>query len=116
MNVKIRVSKPFKRQFKRLQKKYFSLTNDLEKLTEELKLNPELGIPLGKNLFKLRLAIQSKKGGKSGGARVITHLETILSFDLESQNQKIITLVTIYDKSEIGNISAKEIELILKDL
>ncbi len=33
-----------------------------------------MGIPLGKNCYKIRLKISSKNSGKSGGARIITHV------------------------------------------
>lgn len=57
--------------------------------------------------FKIRLAIGSKGKGKPGGARVITHLEVI---------DKIVYLITIYDKSEQSNITDKEIQDFIKDL
>ena len=43
-------------------------------LIGELKRNPLMGIPLGKNCYKIRLKISSKNSGKSGGARIITHV------------------------------------------
>ncbi|MDX1919215.1 MAG: hypothetical protein SFU25_00605 [Candidatus Caenarcaniphilales bacterium] len=45
----------------------FMFFNDLEKV-------PNLGTFLGNNCYKIRLSIKSKSKGKSGGARVITHL------------------------------------------
>lgn len=46
------------------------------------------------------MAIASKGKGKSGGARVITYNLQQLSSD-----EIIITLMTIYDKGEISNVS-----------
>ena len=46
----------------------------MEILIGELKRNPLMGIPLGKNCYKIRLKISSKNSGKSGGARIITHV------------------------------------------
>jgi mRNA-degrading endonuclease RelE of RelBE toxin-antitoxin system len=46
----------------------------VEILIGELKRNPLMGIPLGKNCYKIRLKISSKNSGKSGGARIITHV------------------------------------------
>ena len=42
----------FKRDYKRLAKKYASLDSDMKELVEELKENPTLGTPLGNDAFK----------------------------------------------------------------
>jgi hypothetical protein len=97
----------FEKQAKRLIKKYASLKNELIKLVQELKVNPDQGTPIGKNCFKVRIAIASKGKGKSGGARVITNF--IVS-------GATVYLLTIFDKSEKDNISDKELEELLKDL
>jgi len=97
----------FKKQFKKLHKKYKSLKTDIEELANELIENPELGTPLGKDCYKVRLAIKSKGKGKSGGARVITYIKVI---------DNKIYLLTIYDKSERDSISDKELKKILKQL
>ena len=46
------------------------------------------------------LAIASKGKGKSGGARVITYNVKEIADD-----EIVITLMTIYDKSDISNVS-----------
>lgn len=46
------------------------------------------------------MAIASKGKGKSGGARVITYNVTI-----KNEDEVLVTLMTIYDKSEISNIT-----------
>ena len=94
----------FDREMKRLAKKYTSLKSEYEALIEELEENPEKGVPLGGNLYKIRLAITSKGKGKSGGARVITYLKTA---------QGYVYLLSIYDKGEKDTISSKEITDIL---
>jgi hypothetical protein len=96
---------PFDRQLKRLSKKYPSLKNDLAALGEGLVSNPTLGTSLGNNCFKIRLAITSKGKGKSGGARVITHFYV---------SGKVVFLLSIYDKSEVADISDKEIADLLQ--
>lgn len=50
----------FKREAKRLNKKYASFTNDYEKLIMELEANPTLGTDLGNGLRKIRMQITSK--------------------------------------------------------
>jgi mRNA-degrading endonuclease RelE of RelBE toxin-antitoxin system len=61
----------FDKEYKRLKKKYQSLPDDLANLEKELIKNPHLGIDLGNNFRKIRMAITAKNKGKSGGARVI---------------------------------------------
>lgn len=98
MKVVIRLHDEFKRQARRLNKKYRSLTEDLKTLQDELKENPFQGTDLGGGVRKIRMAISSKGKGKSGGARVLT-LNVLVSDDAE------VTLLTIYDKNEIENVS-----------
>ena len=98
MNVTIHLHDEFKRQFRQLKKKYRSLTDDLENFQQSLKENPFQGDDLGGGVRKIRMAIASKGKGKSGGARVLT-LKVLVSDDAD------ITLLTIYDKNEIDNVS-----------
>jgi hypothetical protein len=55
----------FKKQAKKLVKKYPSLKNELYDLSGFLKDHPTKGIPLGNNVFKIRIAIKSKKAVKA---------------------------------------------------
>jgi transcriptional regulator with XRE-family HTH domain len=80
--------------------KYRSLKKDLEVLITKLEENPTTGTDLGKHCYKIRLAISSKGKGKSGGARIITCVH------ISAQN---VYLLAIYDKSEMENITDKEI-------
>ena len=98
MNVTIHLHDEFKHQFRQLKKKYRSLTDDLENFQQSLKENPFQGDDLGGGVRKIRMAIASKGKGKSGGARVLT-LNVLVSDDAD------ITLLTIYDKNEIDNVS-----------
>lgn len=83
MNVTVRITKSFKTAVKPLLKKYPSLKSDLLQLEEELIKNPKQGTSLGHNAYKLRLKISSKGKGKSGGARVISLVETILIVEVQ---------------------------------
>lgn len=107
MNFRIELSNNFRRQFKKLQKKYPSLKIDIAKLGTELRENPQKGTPLGKNCFKIRLSITSKGKGKSGGARVITYVQII---------DETMYLLTIYDKSEKENLNEGEIDALLDEI
>jgi hypothetical protein len=97
----------FDRQAERLVKKYASLKDELARLVSELKQNPTQGTPLGKSCFKIRLAIASKGKGKSGGARVITHIKVVKSR---------VYLLTIYDKSEQATIAGRKTDELIADI
>lgn len=109
MKIEIITTPEFDKQYKRLKKKYQSLKNDLLLLEKQLQENPETGVSLGGNIRKIRISIKSKGKGKSSGARVITYtvLATILN--------KIILLVTMYDKGEDDSISDDAIKRILRN-
>ena len=100
MNVEIFLSDEFRRQFKRLAKKYKSLVNDFITFKKELMDDPFQGDELGHGARKVRMAIVSKGKGKSGGARIITlNIYKSTAGDIE------ITLLTIYDKNEISCVT-----------
>lgn len=101
-DITIKLSLIFRKEFKKLAKKYRSLPFDLERLIESIQENPIQGTDLGNKFRKIRLAITSKGKGKSGGARVITYTITVQENGIE------VTLLTIYDKSDRENISDKE--------
>lgn len=68
-------------------------------------MNPQSGVSIGKDCYKIRMKISSKKTGKSGGARVITYIKILA---------KKITLLDIYDKSEKESITDQELAELLK--
>ena len=104
MNYKVLLIPPFDRQLKRLSKKYPSLKEEFLQLIESLEQNPEQGIKLGNNCFKVRISIASKSKGKSGGARVVTNFVIADS---------AVYLLSIYDKSEKQNLTNKELAELL---
>lgn len=114
MSIKVRVSDIFQKAVKPLLKRYPSLGQDLLELEQTLFKNPEMGTSLGSNLYKIRLAIKSKGKGKSGGARVITYVETIVYHGAEKGKDTTVDLVTIYDKSDIDAISIAELRTFIK--
>ena len=73
--IEIKLSPVFRKDLKRLSKKYRSLLNEVGQLIDELETNPYLGTDLGDNVRKIRLGITSKGKGKRGGARVLTDTE-----------------------------------------
>ena len=108
MKVKIIPSQEFDRRFKRLAKKYKSLPEDYLTFSKKLKENPFLGSDLGGGVRKIRMAIGSKGKGKSSGARVLT-LTVLVSDDAD------VTLLTIYDKDEIDNVSDNYIKWLISE-
>ena len=104
MSFEVIATEPFERKARRLAKKYKSLPSDLLLLITVLENEPQTGQPIGKNCFKVRMAITSKGKGKSGGARIITYLKI---------SNKLLYLLDIYDKSEQLNITDKELELLV---
>jgi hypothetical protein len=94
--MRILPTKQFAKDLKHTGKKYPSIVVDLRRLQVELLANPTKGTPLGDNRYKIRLKISSKSQGKSGAARVITYLK---------RNDDELWLLTMYDKSEIENVS-----------
>lgn len=74
MKLKIELTSKFKRKAKVLIKKYPSFRQELNELINILEVNPTYGTSIKHNCYKIRLSIKSKGKGKSGGARVISHL------------------------------------------
>jgi mRNA-degrading endonuclease RelE of RelBE toxin-antitoxin system len=97
----------FKKELKKLAKKHHSLKTDLATLFETLAINPEQGVSLGNNCYKIRLAIASKNKGKSSGARLITNIVIA---------DETVYLLSIYDKSDKENLTDKELDELLKDI
>lgn len=104
MNYKVIPVDKFKKEAKRLIKKYPSLKIELSELAASLAIEPTLGTALGNDTYKIRVSIKSKGKGKSGGARIITYVIT---------QQKEIYLLTIYDKAEFDNIDDKTLRRII---
>lgn len=110
MEVNIKTIPEFDRRAKRLAKKYKSLKTDLQQLVTILRQTPTHGTDLGGGVYKIRLALASKGGGKRGGGRVITYAIKVTEPDVYE-----VTLLTIYDKSEIPNVTdAYTKELVLQ--
>ena len=105
MNFRIKITRHFEKEAKHLFKKYPSFKQDIGGLINDLESNPELGTPLGHNLFKVRIAISGKGRGKSGGARVITYV---------IMKDEIVHLLSIYDKADYDTAKITTLLEILK--
>lgn len=58
-------------------------------------------------IYKIKLSIRSKGRGKSGGARIVSCF---------SEERKEVYLLTIYDKSEMDNITDSDLKNIIQTL
>jgi mRNA-degrading endonuclease RelE of RelBE toxin-antitoxin system len=98
----------FNNSLKQLAKKYPSIPDDYEALLDRLDEDPLQGAaPIGKNCYKVRFAIASKKTGKRDNSRVIMCLKL--------QNDTI-HLLDIYEKAERSTVSDTELKRLLKQI
>ena len=106
MNYRIEITEKFERDVRKLSKKHKSLLADLVAFREQLKNDPTQGAALGRDCYKVRLAISSKRKGKRGGGRVITCVKVV---------QETVYLLTIYDKAERDTVLDNELGDLLNE-
>jgi len=94
----------FVKKLKELSKKYPSFKKDFENLLTTLQQYPQMGTPLGKDCYKIRLAIKSKTKGKSGGARIITCIK---------MQHNALYFLTIYDKADQATITDLDLKALI---
>ena len=104
--MKIDAIASFAKDIKALKKKYRSIDSDFEKFIKSLLENPLQGDGLGSDCYKVRMAIESRNKGKSGGARVITCVKIV---------NETIYLLSIYDKSSQSTITDKALDGLLTE-
>jgi mRNA-degrading endonuclease RelE of RelBE toxin-antitoxin system len=104
--IKVELSYNFRKEAKQLIKKYRSLGVEIAQLIHQLTENPFEGESLGKDCYKIRIAIASKGKGKSGGGRIISCVKVTA--------EKVI-LLSIYDKSEQEDIGDNFLKQLLKE-
>ena len=75
-------------------------------MIEILRVTPQQGTRLGRDCYKIRLAIASKNKGKSGGARVVTCVKVI---------GQTVYLLTIFDKADRENLAEGELDALLAE-
>lgn len=106
MKITVYFTPSFNKRYKKYKKKYQSIDDDLNLFLENMTDN--IPVDLGGGICKYRLLVKSKNKGKSGGFRIIT-LELLVT-----ESDKDVTLISIYDKSELASISKSKIMEILK--
>lgn len=84
--------------------------NDIEKFRDSLADNPFQGDLLQPGIRKIRMAIKSKGGGKSKGARIIT-----LTFSVDEENGKVAMLL-IYDHNQADTVDRNMVRIDAKEL
>jgi mRNA-degrading endonuclease RelE of RelBE toxin-antitoxin system len=106
--VVVSYSDAFKRQLKRLSRRYRRIRDDIQPIIDRLEAGETPGdriSGLGQILYKVRVRNTAAARGKSGGYRIIYYLQTTTD----------ILLVTIYSKSEQSDIGADELLRIIRD-
>ena len=104
--VQIEVSPEFKRSLRTLAKRYRNIRSDIQSIIDTLQAGNVVGnqIPdVGYSVFKVRIKNSDNQKGKSEGYRFIYYLKT---------NTQIV-LITIYSKSDQGDILAETIYRII---
>lgn len=107
MSYSIRSIPQFDKQIKRIVKKYPSFKDDFGFVVQSLRHTPIQGTPIGKNCYKIRIAITTKSKGKSGGAGIITNFVV---------SDHTIYLLAIYDKSEKQTVTDSELNELLRNV
>lgn len=107
MTSKVRAAPPFRKQLRRLGRKYPSAPDEVDSLINLLERDERPGdkIPdVGYDVYKVRLANPSAGCGKSGGFRVICYL----------RRDDDVLLLSIYSKFQYANITPEEIRQIIE--
>lgn len=110
MKWNVEFTQEFLHMAKPLWKKYKSLMNDIEKFRDSLADNPFQGDLLQPGIRKIRMAIKSKGGGKSKGARIIT-----LTFSVDEENGKVAMLL-ICDHNQADTVDRNMVRILAKEL
>lgn len=107
MSYRVFTTANFKKEYKRLLKKYPSLKDEIQELGYDLSSKPFQGKHLGNQVYKIRIKVKSKGKGKRGGARVITKVKIV---------NEMVYLFSIYSKGDKDDISGDEIQDILNEI
>ena len=110
MSFEIQTTSYFDTEAKRLAKRHRSFIDDLEDFQKNRLKNPYQGTELSPGIRKIRLTIDSKGRGKSGGARVITFTYLV------DEKDGVVILLLLYDKTDASSIKINIVRKIIKDL
>jgi len=96
----------FKKDLKQLSKRFRNVKSDVTDLMKTLKNNPESGVFIKQDIYKIRLKNSDTKSGKSGGYRVLYYYVN---------NKNEIIFFTIFSKTDIENISNDDLDNLIKE-
>jgi len=105
----VEYSDSFKRQLKRLSRRYRQIINDIKPIIDTLIDGKTPGDQIAGTtytLYKVRAKNSDSRRGKSGGYRVIYYLKT---------KTKCI-LVTLYSKSDQGDIAPDKLKCLIIEI
>jgi hypothetical protein len=97
-------TKTFNKAVKKLKKKFRNIEKDCLLFIDSIKTDEDLGVYLGKGIYKTRITNSDKSSGKSSGYRLISYFKII-------DNE--LYLMFIYDKSEFENVSESDLDQLL---
>lgn len=106
--IQVEFTPEFKRNIRHLSKKYHHIKSDVKPVIEDLESGQTSGDQIqsvGYTVYKVRVKNTNLKKGKRAGYRLVYYIKTKLK----------TILVTIYSKTEQGDISAEKIRRIISD-
>lgn len=104
--VQVEFTPEFKRNIRQLAKKYRHLQADVQPVIAQLEAGQTPGTQIprtGYTVFKVRIKNSDIQKGKRSGYRMIYSLKT----------PELVLLITLYSKTEQGDISAAQIRRII---
>jgi len=106
LGYEIQKTKLFEKLVDNLYKRFKHIESDIEVFGDDLDDVSKLGVHLGKNVYKVRIANSDKNKGKSSGYRLISYLKL---------EEETLTYLYIYDKSDLESLSEKQLDKIVMD-
>jgi mRNA-degrading endonuclease RelE of RelBE toxin-antitoxin system len=106
--VQVEFTPEFKRNIRQLAKKYRHLQADVQPVIAQLASGQTPGTQIprtGYTVFKVRIQNSDIQKGKRSGYRMIYYLKT----------PKLVLLITLYAKTEQGDIAAEQIRRIIRE-
>ncbi|MBI2464206.1 hypothetical protein HYV57_04580 [Candidatus Peregrinibacteria bacterium] len=97
--MKIFFTEHFKRQLKKLKKKYFHVKEDFLKEMDFFDINRSISI--GRSIYKIRIRSNDISKGKSGGFRCYLYLY---------MKKNVLVPLCIYAKSDIDTLTDNELQ------
>ena len=106
--VQVEFTPEFKRNIRQLAKKYRHLQADVQPVIAQLESGQTPGTQIprtGYTVFKVRIQNSDIQKGKRSGYRMVYYLKT----------PKLVLLITLYAKTEQGDIAAEQIRRIIRE-